>query len=159
MRLNNLKPAAGSKSERHRVGRGIGSGWGKTAGRGHKGQKSRAGGFHKVGFEGGQMPLHRRLPKRGFTSLSRRYVEVVRLGELEGLAAAEIDLMVLKQLGIVGRHAIDARVIAAGRIARGVVVRGIGVTAGARKAIEDAGGSVVVVEKAAPVKKLPAKAK
>ncbi len=159
MRLNTLKPAEGSKSDRHRVGRGIGSGWGKTAGRGHKGQKSRAGGFHKVGFEGGQMPLHRRLPKRGFTSLSRRYVEVVRLGELEKLGADEIDLMVLKQAGIVGTHAIDARVIASGELKRKVTVRGIGVTAGAKKAIEGAGGSVVVVEKAAPVKKLPAKAK
>ncbi len=159
MRLNTLKPAEGSKSDRHRVGRGIGSGWGKTAGRGHKGQKSRAGGFHKVGFEGGQMPLHRRLPKRGFTSLSRRYVEVVRLGELEKLGADEIDLMVLKQAGIVGTHAIDARVIASGELKRKVTVRGIGVTAGAKKAIEGAGGSVVVVEKAAPVKKLPAKSK
>ena len=158
MRLNTLKPAAGSKSDRHRVGRGIGSGWGKTAGRGHKGQKSRAGGFHKVGFEGGQMPLHRRLPKRGFTSLSRRYVEVVRLGELDKLGAEEIDLMVLKQAGIVGTHAIDARVIASGQIKRSVTVRGVGVTAGAQKAIEGAGGSVVAVEKAVPVKKLPAKA-
>ncbi|MFN8822456.1 MAG: 50S ribosomal protein L15 [Betaproteobacteria bacterium] len=159
MRLNTLKPAAGSKSDRHRVGRGIGSGWGKTAGRGHKGQKSRAGGFHKVGFEGGQMPLHRRLPKRGFTSLSRRYVEVVRLGELDKLGAEEIDLMVLKQAGIVGTHAINARVIASGQIKRSVTVRGVGVTAGAQKAIEGAGGSVVAVEKAVPVKKLPAKAK
>lgn len=159
MRLNTLKPAAGSKSERHRVGRGIGSGWGKTAGRGHKGQKSRAGGFHKVGFEGGQMPLHRRLPKRGFTSLSRRYVEVVRLGELDKLGAEEIDLMVLKQAGIVGTHAIDARVIASGQIKRSVTVRGVGVTAGAKTAIEGAGGSVVAVEKAVPVKKLPAKAR
>ncbi|MFN9029407.1 MAG: 50S ribosomal protein L15 [Betaproteobacteria bacterium] len=159
MRLNTLKPADGSKSDRHRVGRGIGSGWGKTAGRGHKGQKSRAGGFHKVGFEGGQMPLHRRLPKRGFTSLSRRYVEVVRLGELDKLGADEIDLMVLKQAGIVGTHAIDARVIASGELKRKVTVRGIGVTAGAQRAIEGAGGSVVLVEKAAPVKKLPTKAK
>jgi large subunit ribosomal protein L15 len=159
MRLNTLKPAAGSKSDPHRVGRGIGSGWGKTAGRGHKGQKSRAGGFHKVGFEGGQMPLHRRLPKRGFTSLSRRYVEVVRLTELEKLGADEIDLMVLKQAGIIGTHAIDARVIASGEIKRQVTVRGIGVTAGAKKAIEGAGGTVVVIEKPAPVKKLPAKIK
>jgi large subunit ribosomal protein L15 len=159
MRLNTLKPAAGSKSDPHRVGRGIGSGWGKTAGRGHKGQKSRAGGFHKVGFEGGQMPLHRRLPKRGFTSLSRRYVEVVRLTELEKLGADEIDLMVLKQAGIIGTHAIDARVIASGEIKRQVTVRGIGVTAGAKKAIEGAGGTVVVIEKPAPVKKLPAKVK
>lgn len=159
MRLNNLKPADGSKSDRHRVGRGIGSGWGKTAGRGHKGQKSRAGGFHKVGFEGGQMPLHRRLPKRGFTSLSRRYVEVVRLSELQKLGADEVDLMVLKQAGIVSVHAIDARVIKSGELSRKVSVKGIGVTAGAKAAIEAAGGAVVVVAKPAPVKKLPAKAK
>jgi large subunit ribosomal protein L15 len=159
MRLNNLKPAAGSKSARHRVGRGIGSGWGKTAGRGHKGQKSRAGGFHKVGFEGGQMPLHRRLPKRGFTSLSRRYVEVVRLSELQKLGADEVDLMVLKQAGIVSVHALDARVIKSGELSRKLSVKGIGVTAGAKAAIEAAGGSVVAVAKAEPAKKLPAKAK
>jgi large subunit ribosomal protein L15 len=145
MRLNDLKPAPGSKSARHRVGRGIGSGWGKTAGRGHKGQKSRAGGFHKVGFEGGQMPLHRRLPKRGFTSMSRRYVEVVRLHELQKLGADEIDLMVLKQAGVVSALAIDARVIASGEISRKISVRGIGVTKGARAAIEAAGGSVAAV--------------
>jgi large subunit ribosomal protein L15 len=144
MRLNDLKPAPGSKSARHRVGRGIGSGWGKTAGRGHKGQKARAGGFHKVGFEGGQMPLHRRLPKRGFTSLSRRYVEVVRLHELDKLGADEVDLMVLKQAGVVSTLAIDARVIKSGEISRKVAVRGIGVTKGARAAIEAAGGNVVV---------------
>jgi large subunit ribosomal protein L15 len=151
MRLNDLKPAPGSKSARHRVGRGIGSGWGKTAGRGHKGQKSRAGGFHKVGFEGGQMPLHRRLPKRGFTSLSRRYVEVVRLHELQKLGADEIDLMVLKQAGVVSALAIDARVINSGELSRKVAVRGIGVTKGAKAAIEAAGGSVAVaiVEKKA----------
>jgi large subunit ribosomal protein L15 len=143
MRLNNLKPASGSKSARHRVGRGIGSGWGKTAGRGHKGQKSRAGGFHKVGFEGGQMPLHRRLPKRGFTSLARRYVDVVRLGDLQRLAIDEVDLMVLKQAGVVSALALDARVIKSGELSRKVVVRGIGVTKGARSAIEAAGGSVV----------------
>jgi large subunit ribosomal protein L15 len=143
MRLNDLKPAAGAKSARHRVGRGIGSGWGKTAGRGHKGQKSRAGGFHKVGFEGGQMPLHRRLPKRGFKSLTRRYVEPVRLSELQEIAADEIDLMVLKQAGVVSIHAIDARVIKSGEIKRKVTVRGIGVTRGAKAAIEAAGGTVV----------------
>ena len=111
MRLNNLKPSAGSKSARHRVGRGIGSGWGKTAGRGHKGQKSRAGGFHKVGFEGGQMPLYRRLPKRGFTSRSRRYVDVVRLSDRQRLGLAEVDLSVLKQAGIVSAMALDARIV------------------------------------------------
>jgi large subunit ribosomal protein L15 len=142
MRLNNLKPAAGSKSSRHRVGRGIGSGWGKTAGRGHKGQKARAGGFHKVGFEGGQMPLHRRLPKRGFTSRSRRYVEAVRLSELDKLAVDEIDLAVLKQAGVVSALAIGARVIKSGAITREVALRGVGVTAGAKAAIEAAGGSV-----------------
>jgi len=151
MRLNSLKPAAGAKSAPHRVGRGIGSGWGKTAGRGHKGQKSRAGGFHKVGFEGGQMPLHRRLPKRGFTSLSRRFVEAVRLSELQKLGAEEIDLMVLKQAGVISILAIDARVIRSGEISRKVSVRGIGVTKGAKAAIEAAGGSVAVavVKKAA----------
>jgi large subunit ribosomal protein L15 len=142
MRLNNLKPAAGSKSSPHRVGRGIGSGWGKTAGRGHKGQKSRAGGFHKIGFEGGQMPLHRRLPKRGFTSLSRRYVDLVRLSDLQRLAVEEIDLMVLKQAGVVSALALDARVVKSGELSRKVSVRGIGVTKGARAAIEAAGGSV-----------------
>jgi large subunit ribosomal protein L15 len=142
MRLNNLKPGPGSRSARHRVGRGIGSGWGKTAGRGHKGQRARAGGFHKVGFEGGQMPLHRRLPKRGFTSLSRRYVEAVRLGELEKLGAEEIDLMVLKQAGVVSALALDARVIKSGEIKRKVSIRGIGVTKGAKAAIEAVGGKV-----------------
>jgi large subunit ribosomal protein L15 len=143
MRLNDLKPAPGSKRTRHRVGRGVGSGWGKTAGRGHKGQKSRAGGFHKVGFEGGQMPLHRRLPKRGFKSMTRRYVEPVRLSELQRIAANEIDLMVLKQAGVVSLHALDARVIKSGEITRKVTVRGIGVTKGAKAAIEAAGGTVI----------------
>ena len=101
MRLNTLQPAEGSKHAHHRVGRGVGSGWGKTAGRGHKGQKSRAGGFHKVGFEGGQMPMYRRLPKRGFTSLSRKFVEVVRLSDLERLGLEEVDLSVLKEAGVV----------------------------------------------------------
>jgi large subunit ribosomal protein L15 len=156
MRLNNLKPASGSKSARHRVGRGIGSGWGKTAGRGHKGQKSRAGGFHKVGFEGGQMPLHRRLPKRGFTSRARRYVDVVRLSDLQKLGADEVDLMVLKQAGVVSALALDARVIKAGELSRKVIVRGVGVTKGARAAIEAAGGSVV--EPAAKPEQKPAKA-
>lgn len=143
MRLNNLKPSAGSKSARHRVGRGIGSGWGKTAGRGHKGQKSRAGGFHKVGFEGGQMPLHRRLPKRGFTSRSRRYVDVVRLSDLQRLGLAEVDLSVLKQAGIVSAMALDARIVKSGELSTKVSVRGLGVTKGAKAAIEAAGGSLV----------------
>ena len=143
MRLNNLKPGAGSKSARHRVGRGIGSGWGKTAGRGHKGQKSRAGGFHKVGFEGGQMPLYRRLPKRGFTSRTRRYVEVVRLGDLQRLGLVEVDLNVLKQAGIVSALALDARIIKSGELSTKVSVRGLGVTKGAKAAIEAAGGSLL----------------
>lgn len=143
MRLNTIKPADGARSARHRVGRGIGSGWGKTAGRGHKGQKSRAGGFHKVGFEGGQMPLYRRLPKRGFTSLTHRYVEEVRLSELDRLGADEIDLMVLKQAGVISILALDARVIKSGEIKRKVTVRGIGVTQGAKAAIAAAGGTVI----------------
>jgi large subunit ribosomal protein L15 len=142
MRLNSIKAAPGSRSARHRVGRGIGSGWGKTAGRGHKGQSSRSGGFHKVGFEGGQMPLHRRLPKRGFTSLTRRYVATVRLGQLEHIAAEDIDLMILKQAGIVPALAQGARIVRTGEIKRRVRVRGLGVSAGAKAAIEAAGGSV-----------------
>ena len=142
MQLNTLQPAVGSKSARHRVGRGVGSGWGKTAGRGHKGQKSRAGGFHKVGFEGGQMPLHRRLPKRGFTSMTRRFVEEVRLNDLHDLTVEEIDLNVLKAANIVSPRAMGARVILSGEIARKIVVRGLGVTKGAKAAIEAAGGSV-----------------
>lgn len=142
MQLNTLQPAVGSKSARHRVGRGVGSGWGKTAGRGHKGQKSRAGGFHKVGFEGGQMPLHRRLPKRGFTSLTRRFCEEVRLNELQGLSVEEIDLAVLKAVNIVSARALSARVIQSGEISRKVVLRGLSATKGAKAAIEAAGGSV-----------------
>lgn len=142
MQLNTLQPAVGSKSARHRVGRGVGSGWGKTAGRGHKGQKSRAGGFHKVGFEGGQMPLHRRLPKRGFTSLTRRFCEEVRLNELQGLSVEEIDLAVLKAANIVSARALSARVIKSGEISRKVVLRGLSATKSAKAAIEAAGGSV-----------------
>jgi len=142
MQLNTLQPAVGSKSARHRVGRGVGSGWGKTAGRGHKGQKSRAGGFHKVGFEGGQMPLHRRLPKRGFTSLTRRFCEEVRLNELQGLSVEEIDLAVLKAANIVSARALSARVILSGEISRKIVLRGLSATKGAKAAIEAAGGSV-----------------
>lgn len=143
MRLNTIKPAEGSTSQAHRIGRGVGSGWGKTAGRGHKGQKSRAGGFHKVGFEGGQMPLHRRLPKRGFFSLNHQFVDEVRLSELEALPVEEIDLDVLKSANVISRNAIQARVILAGQITRKVTVRGLGVTKGAKAAIEAAGGSVV----------------
>lgn len=142
MQLNTIKPAAGSKHAKRRVGRGIGSGLGKTAGRGHKGQKSRAGGFHKVGFEGGQMPLQRRLPKRGFKSQSLKFNAEVRLGDLQRLEAAEIDLLTLKQAGLVGELVRNAKVIAAGELTRKIVLKGVAATAGAKKAIEAAGGSV-----------------
>ena len=143
MRLNTIQPGAGSKSAAKRVGRGIGSGLGKTCGRGHKGQKSRAGGFHKVGFEGGQMPLQRRLPKRGFASLTRDRNVEVRLSELAAVPVEEIDLLTLKQAGIVPVNALSAKVILSGKIDKKVVLRGVGVTKGARAAIEAAGGSVV----------------
>lgn len=143
MRLNTIKPAEGSKHTAHRVGRGVGSGWGKTAGRGHKGQKSRAGGFHKVGFEGGQMPMYRRLPKRGFASLTRKFIEVVRLSDLERLGIEEVTLADLKKANVVSELAQKARVILSGSLTRKVTVRGLGVTKGARAAIEAAGGSVV----------------
>ena len=142
MRLNTIKPAAGAKSARKRVGRGIGSGLGKTAGRGHKGQKSRAGGFHKVGFEGGQMPLQRRLPKRGFVSLVRGRNVEVRLSELELLPVDQIDLLVIKQAGVVPADALSAKVILSGAISRKVALSGVGATKGARAAIEAAGGTV-----------------
>ncbi|MFZ0106658.1 MAG: 50S ribosomal protein L15 [Thiobacillus sp.] len=142
MELNNIKPADGAKKDKRRVGRGIGSGLGKTAGRGHKGQKSRAGGFHKVGFEGGQMPMHRRLPKRGFVSLTKADTARVRLYELASVGVDEIDLLVLKQAGIVSSSAKAARVYLAGEIAKAVKLRGVAVTKGARAAIEAAGGSV-----------------
>lgn len=142
MELNNIKPADGAKKDKRRVGRGIGSGLGKTAGRGHKGQKSRAGGFHKVGFEGGQMPMHRRLPKRGFVSLSKADTARVRLYELAAVGVDEIDLLVLKQAGVIGAGAKSARVYLAGEIGKAVKLRGIAVSKGARAAIEAAGGSV-----------------
>ena len=142
MQLNTLKPAAGSKHARKRVGRGIGSGLGKTCGRGHKGQKSRAGGFHKVGFEGGQMPLQRRLPKRGFVSPTRDYKVEVTLTKLAKLPVDEIDLLVLKQAGLVPKLTRTAKVILSGKIDRAVKLRGVLVTKGARAAIEAAGGSV-----------------
>ncbi|MDR1661716.1 MAG: 50S ribosomal protein L15 [Azoarcus sp.] len=141
--MNTIKPGAGSKFAARRVGRGIGSGLGKTCGRGHKGQKSRAGGFHKVGFEGGQMPLQRRLPKRGFVSLTRGRNAEVRLSELAALPVDEIDLLVLVQAGVVPANTLSAKVILSGEIGREVVLRGIGATKGARAAIEAAGGSVV----------------
>ena len=142
MQLNTIKPAEGSKKARRRVGRGIGSGLGKTAGRGHKGQKSRAGGYHKVGFEGGQMPLQRRLPKRGFKSQSLKFNAEIRLSDLERLGAAEVDLLALKQAGLVPELAKNVKVIAAGELTQKVVLKGIGATAGAKAAIEKAGGSL-----------------
>ncbi len=144
MRLNTIKPASGAKHARKRVGRGIGSGHGKTAGRGHKGQKARAGGFHKVGFEGGQMPLQRRLPKRGFLSLTQGLTAEVRLGALNALPGDAFDLSGLKAIGIVPRDALAAKVILAGKIERAVRLKGIGVTKGARAAIEAAGGSIEI---------------
>ena len=142
MKLNTIKPAEGANPGRRRVGRGIGSGLGKTAGRGHKGQKSRSGGFHKVGFEGGQMPLQRRLPKRGFTSVTREETVEVRLGALGAVEAETIDLAALRAAGLVGVHAKQAKVILAGKIEKAVKVSGVKVTKGAKAAIEAAGGSV-----------------
>ena len=142
MELNSIKPAEGAKHAKRRVGRGIGSGLGKTAGRGHKGQKSRADGFHKVGFEGGQMPLQRRLPKRGFVSLTNaRNVEVC-LSEINELPIDEIDLLALMQANLVSQHALSAKVILSGEITRKVVLKGVGATKGAKAAIEALGGSV-----------------
>ena len=142
MRLNQIKPAAGAKHAKKRVGRGIGSGLGKTAGRGHKGQKARSGGFHKIGFEGGQMPLHRRLPKRGFISLSSGDTAEVRLSSLDKLPVDQIDIAVLKQAGVVPHAAVSAKVILNGEIKRKVILRGLLVSKGARSAIEKAGGTV-----------------
>ncbi len=142
MQLNTIKPAAGAKHAKRRVGRGIGSGLGKTCGRGHKGQKSRAGGFHKVGFEGGQMPLHRRLPKRGFKSLTLPFNAEITLSDLQGLAGEEIDLLTLKAVGLVPELTKAVKVIKSGEISRKVTLKGVGATAGAKAAIEAAGGSV-----------------
>ena len=142
MELNTLKPAEGSTKNRRRVGRGIGSGLGKTAGRGHKGQKSRSGGFHKVGFEGGQMPLQRRLPKRGFISLTRNDTAEVRLSEIDKMPVDTIDLLVLQQAGVVSGQALGAKVILSGKITKKVKLVGIAVTKGAKAAIEAAGGSI-----------------
>jgi large subunit ribosomal protein L15 len=142
MKLNTIQPAEGSTHAKRRVGRGIGSGLGKTSGRGHKGQKSRAGGFHKVGFEGGQMPLQRRLPKRGFVSLTNARNVEVRLSEINDLPVDEIDLLVLMQANLVSQHALSAKVVLSGEITRKVVLKGVGATKGAKAAIEAAGGSV-----------------
>lgn len=142
MELNTIQPAAGAKHAKRRVGRGIGSGLGKTAGRGHKGQKSRSGGYHKVGFEGGQMPLQRRLPKRGFKSAQLQFNAEVTLADLNTVEAAEIDLLVLKQAGLVSQLAKRVKVIKTGEITRAVKLKDIGATAGAKAAIEAAGGSL-----------------
>lgn len=142
MQLNKIKPAQGAKHAKRRVGRGIGSGLGKTAGRGHKGQKSRAGGFHKVGFEGGQMPLQRRLPKRGFISLTRYDTAQVRLSDLQKLPVDNIDILALKQAGVVHANALTVKVILCGEITRAVMLQGLLATKGARTAIEAAGGSI-----------------
>ena len=143
MFLNDIKPAPGARKPRRRVGRGIGSGFGKTAGRGHKGQRARSGGYHKVGFEGGQMPLQRRLPKRGFTSLARDTFAEIRLSDLERMKADTIDLAALKAERIVSRLATDAKVVLSGKLTRKVTVKDMGVTKGARAAIEAAGGAIV----------------
>ncbi|KAF9395430.1 hypothetical protein CPC16_008316 [Podila verticillata] len=143
MELNQLKPAAGAKHAKRRVGRGMGSGLGKTAGRGHKGQKSRSGGFHKVGFEGGQMPLQRRLPKRGFKSLTKEFNSQILLSDLQKLPVDEIDLLVLKQAGLVGEMVRNVKVIATGELTRKITLKGLTATAGARRAIEAANGSLV----------------
>jgi large subunit ribosomal protein L15 len=142
MQLNTIKAAGGAKHAKRRVGRGIGSGLGKTAGRGHKGQKSRAGGFHKVGFEGGQMPLQRRLPKRGFKSVTAQYNAEITLSDLQRLAADEVDLLSLKQAGLVGDMAKVVKVIKTGELSKKVVLKGIGASVAAKAAIEAAGGSV-----------------
>ena len=142
MELNGIKPAAGAKHAKRRVGRGIGSGLGKTAGRGHKGQKSRSGGFHKVGFEGGQMPLQRRLPKRGFKSQTLKYNAEVTLTALENLGLADVDMLALKQAGLVGQMAKVVKIIKTGELTKAVKLTGIGATAGAKAVIEAAGGSV-----------------
>jgi large subunit ribosomal protein L15 len=141
MELNSISPAAGAKHAKRRVGRGIGSGLGKTAGRGHKGQKSRAGGFHKVGFEGGQMPMHRRLPKRGFKSTTLRFNAEITLTALEMLGVAEVDMLTLKQAGLVGELVRVVKVVKTGAITKAVKLTGIGATAGAKTAVEAVGGT------------------
>lgn len=143
MQLNTIKPANGAKHAKRRVGRGIGSGLGKTAGRGHKGQKSRSGGYHKVGFEGGQMPLQRRLPKRGFKSHLLKFNAEITLAELDKLGATEVDVLTLKQAGLVPEIAKVVKVIKSGELSKRVALKGIGATAGAKAAIEAAGGSLV----------------
>jgi len=153
MQLNTIKPAAGATRDRRRVGRGIGSGLGKTAGRGHKGQKSRSGGFHKIGFEGGQMPLQRRLPKRGFNSLARGLTAEVRLSDLQKMAGSDVDLNALKAAGVVPAATEAAKVILSGKLERKLNLSGLRVTKGARAAIEAVGGSIAPLKEEAPVGK------
>ncbi len=159
MKLNTLKPAEGSKHPAKRVGRGIGSGMGKTAGRGHKGQKSRSGGFHKVGFEGGQMPLQRRLPKRGFVSMTRDDTAEVRLSDLERLSvealAIPVDILTLKAAGVVPHRALQAKVILSGKLTKRVSLKGVAATKGARAAIEALGGMLLEMEKPVEQAKSP----
>ena len=143
MKLNTIQPAEGSKKSRRRVGRGIGSGLGKTAGRGHKGQKSRSGGFHKVGFEGGQMPLHRRLPKRGFKSLTKAFNAEVSLSDIEKLGAEVVDILTLKQAGLISQLSKTVKIIKTGELTKKVEIKGFLATAGAKAAIEAVGGSIV----------------
>jgi large subunit ribosomal protein L15 len=157
MKLNTIKPAEGAKHAKRRVGRGIGSGLGKTAGRGHKGQKSRSGGFHKVGFEGGQMPLQRRLPKRGFKSMTARLTAEIRLSDLEKLPVDAIDLLALKQAGLMSDLHRSAKVVLSGELTRKISLAGVAATKGAKAAIEAAGGSVADLVVAEKVRKLPAK--
>ena len=157
MKLNTIKPAEGAKHAKRRVGRGIGSGLGKTAGRGHKGQKSRSGGFHKVGFEGGQMPLQRRLPKRGFKSLTNALCAEIRLSDLEKLPVDQIDLLALKQAGLVTDLQRSAKIILSGELTKKVTISGVAATKGAKAAIEKAGGSVADLVEAPVVRKLPKK--
>jgi large subunit ribosomal protein L15 len=143
MQLNTIKPATGSKHYKRRVGRGIGSGIGKTAGRGHKGQKARAGGYHKVGFEGGQMPLQRRLPKRGFKSVTLKFNAEINLSDLQALVVEEVDMLTLKAVGLIPELSRNVKVILSGSISRKVTLKGVGATVGAKAAIEAAGGSVL----------------
>ncbi len=157
MKLNTIKPADGAKHAKRRVGRGIGSGLGKTAGRGHKGQKSRSGGFHKVGFEGGQMPLQRRLPKRGFKSLTARLTAEIRLSDLEKLPVEAVDLLALKQAGLMSDLHRSAKVVLSGELTRKIALSGVAATKGAKAAIEAAGGSVADLVVAEKVRKLPSK--
>jgi large subunit ribosomal protein L15 len=159
MELNTIKPAAGSKKNRRRVARGIGSGLGKTAGRGHKGQKSRAGGYHKVGFEGGQMPLQRRLPKRGFVAVTIDKAVEVRSGDLSKVPVDVIDLDVLKKAGLVAERAQRAKIILAGKVEKAFKISGVAASKGAKQAIEKAGGSVAAIAVVVPERKLKAKPK